>query len=921
MDSQYVCHLCDISFTRNSDLKRHMKSKHGRDTKQGHRCGECGKGFSRKDILKRHQLTCQSIRFKCPRCHRIFKDIVSLTQHMGLCPVPTCHTCQEQFVELDQLREHQKSNRKRKTTSDPLAPKLKKRKRDGWFHCRVCLDSFATREELFHHRLDHMDDDRAYRPMEPHFDFEDEKLNALLRDNAKLIFSHHRFTQVSANFNFPLTLSLTRDGWLNDIYQTLDLVANISNDESFKFNLSMGFILVNRESGDYRFFVPHANNAFFKTPQRIEPPACWRELYSQLDEEALKAYVTHHRENTKWLPLMITNVVVHLYYLGIPMGSGLLPDYVTNHGSIVGLDKEEHNRTPYKDKHCGVRCLAFHLNYKQTGNGFRGLEERRQQLSVRWNRVVNLTEVPRFEETFDIDVDIYTLCPDGAVIPRYLSEERHADKMVLNLHDTHLSYVKNVPAYLKKYRCGSCGRNFVKLDHLKRHQGSCANATEYEFAGGFHKMSPSIFDRLEEFDIVVPEENRLYPWFIVYDFEAILAPITEEQWERSCEKLTRLLGSLHHYCRQIPVLGFNSAKYDLNLVKSHLIPWLRRDVDPNKDDEDTCDVNVIKKGSTYTQIGARRFKFLDISNYLAGGVSYSASSKPTKFPKPNLIFLTNGSIIPPNWIFPVCLHTKPFIRSWNRGMCSKWETKKKTMTMTIKTRTTKCLVHDYIENCKTFGNIEAWLHFVISWSITTIWTSALSFKRWKKCKNSISITTSTCSRWPCPFQVSPDDGYSRRHTMPKSASVWFSLKTTIFTTPSNRTSSVVRASYSPETPRWVALSFGTSPATPAPISSDSMPMPYISTASTKPCRAVDMCAESLRTSSRTLDSLVRTCFIGWIISWKRKAFISSMHATTSAKSVSGPIWWTVTIPTPERSMNSTDAIFTAVPTAKKIKTT
>ena len=479
-NSQYVCDLCDISFSRDDNLKRHMKSKHGRDTKQGHTCGECGKGFSRKDILKRHQLTCQAIRFKCPRCHRVLKDIASLTRHMGLCPIPTCATCQEQFVELDQLREHQKSHRKRKTTSDPLAPKLKKRKRDGWFHCRVCLDSFTTREELFHHRLDHMDDDRAYQPMEPHFDFEDEKLNALLRDNAELIFSHHRFTLVSADFNFPLTISLTRDGWLNEIYQTLDLVANISNDESFKFNLSMGFILVNRESGDYRFFVPHANNAFFKTPQRIERPACWRELYSQLDEEALKAYVTHHRENTKWLPLMITNVVVHLYYLGIPMGSGLLPDYVTNHGSIVGLDKEEHHRTPYKDKLCGVRCLAFHLNSKETGNGFRGLEERRQQLSVRWNRVVNLTEVPRFEETFDIDVDIYTLCPDGAVIPRYLSVERHADKMVLNLHVTHLSYVKNVPAYLKKYRCGSCGRNFVKLDHLKRHQGSCANATEYE---------------------------------------------------------------------------------------------------------------------------------------------------------------------------------------------------------------------------------------------------------------------------------------------------------------------------------------------------------------------------------------------------------------------------------------------------------
>ena len=112
------------------------------------------------------------------------------------------------------------------------------------------------------------------------------------------------------------------------------------------------------------------------------------------------------------------------------------------------------------------------------------------------------------------------------------------------------------------------------------------------------------------------------------------------QWESTYEKLTRLLGSLYHYCRQIPVLGFNSAKYDLNLVKSQLIPWLRRDVDPNKDDdgEDTREVSVIKKGSTYTQIGARRFKFLDISNYLAGGVSYSAFLEAYKIPEAKSYF-------------------------------------------------------------------------------------------------------------------------------------------------------------------------------------------------------------------------------------------------------------------------------------------
>ena len=107
-----------------------------------------------------------------------------------------------------------------------------------------------------------------------------------------------------------------------------------------------------------------------------------------------------------------------------------------------------------------------------------------------------------------------------------------------------------------------------------------------------------------------------------------------DQWAFTLEKLYKLLGSLMHYCRQVPVLGFNSARYDLNLVKSHLIPWLRADVDPEKkkddDDDDISNISVIKKGSAYTQIGARRFKFLDISNYLAGGVSYSTFLKAYK---------------------------------------------------------------------------------------------------------------------------------------------------------------------------------------------------------------------------------------------------------------------------------------------------
>ena len=265
MIPKHVCDLCGQRFTRKHDVQRHMNAKHLLDGVK-HECTDCGKTFNRKDNLKQHQSICQAIRFKCPRCHRILRDIASLTQHMGLCPVPTCTMCQEQFVELNQLQEHRKTHTKKRKTASIPDSKMKKRHRrnHGDFHCHVCLDSFITREELFHHKLEHIEDPRPYQPVEPHFEWEDERMNSVLRENAGLIFTPHRFTPLSADFNFPVNLLLKQDGWISEIYQTLDLVANINNDESFKINLSMGFLLQNRDTAEHRFFVPHANNAFFK---------------------------------------------------------------------------------------------------------------------------------------------------------------------------------------------------------------------------------------------------------------------------------------------------------------------------------------------------------------------------------------------------------------------------------------------------------------------------------------------------------------------------------------------------------------------------------------------------------------------------------------------------------------------------------
>jgi hypothetical protein len=69
------------------------------------------------------------------------------------------------------------------------------------------------------------------------------------------------------------------------------------------------------------------------------------------------------------------------------------------------------------------------------------------------------------------------------------------------------------------------------------------------------------------------------------------------------------------WCEQVPVLGFNSGRYDLNLIKEHFVEQLA----------DTCSkVSVAAHGSKTMFMSTPWLKFLDVCNYLAPGTSYDA---------------------------------------------------------------------------------------------------------------------------------------------------------------------------------------------------------------------------------------------------------------------------------------------------------
>ena len=70
-------------------------------------------------------------------------------------------------------------------------------------------------------------------------------------------------------------------------------------------------------------------------------------------------------------------------------------------------------------------------------------------------------------------------------------------------------------------------------------------------------MTPTFFNQLEEFNIVIPPYERLYLWFIVYDFKAVLsrlkdAPTPSLQWLRKHEPISVSVAS--------NVGGFNEAR-------------------------------------------------------------------------------------------------------------------------------------------------------------------------------------------------------------------------------------------------------------------------------------------------------------------------------------------------------------------------
>ena len=88
--------------------------------------------------------------------------------------------------------------------------------------------------------------------------------------------------------------------------------------------------------------------------------------------------------------------------------------------------------------------------------------------------------------------------------------------------------------------------------------------------------------------------------------------------------LENLFGKFEGYCKELAVFGFNSAGYDVKLIKKFLFKELcEHRQQPNF---------TVKKAGKYPCIKTEHLKFMDILQFLAPGYNLKAFSKPLLLP-------------------------------------------------------------------------------------------------------------------------------------------------------------------------------------------------------------------------------------------------------------------------------------------------
>ena len=186
-------------------------------------------------------------------------------------------------------------------------------------------------------------------------------------------------------------------------------------------------------------------------------------------------------------------------------------------------------------------------------------------------------------------------------------------------------------ACLKKLPYEEGSKTNYTQEHCPISVACASNVPGYQEGSCFVNSNPnllvkSMLDYLSEIQLIAKEmvEEKLH--YVREELDGLMLFWEEQDAEDTRlyvrimkKKLQETSNRFDIYCSQLPVLGFNSAKYDLNLVKRYIC----RHLCMHEDDH----AYTVKRNNAYFCIANEHFRFLDITNFLAAGSSYSSFLK------------------------------------------------------------------------------------------------------------------------------------------------------------------------------------------------------------------------------------------------------------------------------------------------------